>query len=104
MSDQPLRSLADCANDLDRHALDLIEMDDYEGAKLAIETAMLLEQRQSQLDTRETNAAIVDRNTAEDAAKLDKIRSRLRPILSTGNSWLATTELARAILAIAGDE
>ncbi|MEA1798509.1 hypothetical protein [Rhodococcus qingshengii] len=46
MSDYPnLRAMAEA---LDAHALELAEADDYEGAKLVIETAMAFEARHRQ--------------------------------------------------------
>ena len=43
-----LRAMAEI---LDAHALDLAEADDYEGAKLVLETAMAFEARQQQIDS-----------------------------------------------------
>lgn len=43
-----MRDLHTMAQALDAHALDLAEADDYEGAKLVIETAMAFEARHRQ--------------------------------------------------------
>lgn len=48
MSGDELPTLRDMALALDAHALDLAEADDYEGAKLVIETAMAFEARHRQ--------------------------------------------------------
>lgn len=58
MSDSlALRAMAEI---LDAHALDLAEADDYEGAKLVIETAMAFEARQQQIEAADFKRSVVD--------------------------------------------
>lgn len=48
--DVPQPSFAEMATRLDRHAIDLAEKDDYEGARLVVETAEAFTRRQLQLE------------------------------------------------------
>ncbi|MDV8066416.1 hypothetical protein R4P64_07860 [Rhodococcus sp. IEGM 1366] len=50
-----MKDLRAMAEILDAHALDLAEADDYEGAKLVLETAILFEARHQQIELSQFN-------------------------------------------------
>lgn len=99
-------TLGEYAKTLDEHALSLAEMDDYEGAKLAIEVAEAFERRQQQLDAKDFAAMddsepAINRRAAEFLERLEKIATACRIAETNATPQSAVKLLAAEVLDLA---